>query len=96
MLEVKNAVLGYTGRQKEKIVLKGLSFSLDRGELLCILGQRCGKNNNVPDYIGVPSSPWRGDPDRRKRNPKLFQRGAGQENRLCASVSYPSFSLYGF
>lgn len=53
MLEVKNAVLGYTGRQKEKIVLKGLSFSLDRGELLCILGANgVGKTTMYRTILG--------------------------------------------
>ena len=38
MLEINKAVFGYTGKNKRKTVLENVSFSLDKGELLCILG----------------------------------------------------------
>ncbi len=53
MLELKNAVLGYTGRQKEKIVLERLNFSLEQGELLCILGANgVGKTTMYRTILG--------------------------------------------
>lgn len=38
MLEIREAVFGYGGKGRKKIVLEGISFSLAPGELLCILG----------------------------------------------------------
>ncbi|MCD8132856.1 MAG: ABC transporter ATP-binding protein [Clostridiales bacterium] len=53
MLEIKNAVLGYRGKQKNKIVLDGLSFSLAPGELLCILGANgVGKTTMYRTVLG--------------------------------------------
>lgn len=53
MLEVQNAVLGYRGKQGNKIVLDGLSFSLEPGELLCILGANgVGKTTMYRTVLG--------------------------------------------
>ncbi|MCD7982488.1 MAG: ABC transporter ATP-binding protein [Clostridiales bacterium] len=53
MLEIKEAVLGYQGKQSNKIVLDGLSFTLERGELLCILGANgAGKTTMYRTVLG--------------------------------------------
>lgn len=53
MLEIKNAVLGYRGKQKDKVILDGLSFSLEQGELLCILGANgVGKTTMYRTVLG--------------------------------------------
>lgn len=53
MLEIKNAVLGYRGKQGDKVVLDGLSFTLEQGELLCILGANgVGKTTMYRTVLG--------------------------------------------
>lgn len=53
MLELKQAVLGYTGKNKRKVVIDGLSFSLEPGELLCILGANgIGKTTMYRTILG--------------------------------------------
>lgn len=53
MLELKEAVLGYRTKQKDKIVLDGLSFTLQPGELLCILGANgVGKTTMYRTILG--------------------------------------------
>ena len=53
MLEIKNAVFGYTGKNKRKTVLENVSFSLDKGELLCILGANgVGKTTMYRTILG--------------------------------------------
>ena len=53
MLEVKNAVFGYTGKQNKKTVLEQVSFSLKEGELLCILGANgVGKTTMYRTILG--------------------------------------------
>ena len=38
MLEIKEAVFGYTGKQKKKVVIENISFALEPGKLMCFLG----------------------------------------------------------
>lgn len=53
MLEIKNAVFGYTGKNKRKTVLENVSFSMDKGELLCILGANgVGKTTMYRTILG--------------------------------------------
>lgn len=53
MLEIKNAVFGYTGKQKNKTVLEDISFRLERGELMCILGANgAGKTTMYRTILG--------------------------------------------
>lgn len=53
MLTLQDAVLGYRGKKKEKVVLNGLSFSLEPGELLCILGANgVGKTTMYRTVLG--------------------------------------------
>ncbi len=56
MLEVKELTTGY----RNSVVVDKISFSVDKGELLCIIGPNgCGKStllkalNNINDYTGV-------------------------------------------
>ena len=51
MLEVKNAVFGYA--KKKKTALEGISFQLNQGELLCILGANgVGKTTMFRTILG--------------------------------------------
>ena len=53
MLEINKAVFGYTGKNKRKTVLENVSFSLDKGELLCILGANgVGKTTMYRTILG--------------------------------------------
>ena len=53
MLEIKDAVFGYKGKEREKIVLEGMSFRLNPGELLCILGANgAGKTTMYRTILG--------------------------------------------
>lgn len=56
MLEIKNAVFGYTGKRKHKVILDGISFGLAPGELLCILGANgAGKTTMYRSILGFQS-----------------------------------------
>lgn len=53
MLELKQAVLGYMKKRKKKVVIDQLSFSLQPGELLCILGANgIGKTTMYRTILG--------------------------------------------
>lgn len=53
MLEVKDAVCGYRRGNREKIVLNGLSMTVGRGEVLCILGKNgVGKTTLFRSILG--------------------------------------------
>lgn len=53
MLNVKNAVFGYTGKTENRIVLDGISYDLNPGELLCILGANgVGKTTMYRTILG--------------------------------------------
>ena len=53
MLEINKAVFGYAGKNKRKTVLENVSFSLDKGELLCILGANgVGKTTMYRTILG--------------------------------------------
>lgn len=53
MLEIKDAVFGYTGNNRRKTVLEGVSFQLEEGQLLCILGANgVGKTTMYRTILG--------------------------------------------
>lgn len=53
MLEIKDAVFGYTGKQKRKVVIENISFSLEPGGLMCLLGANgAGKTTMYRTILG--------------------------------------------
>lgn len=53
LLEVRGLVAGY-GRRHPKEVVHGVSFSLDSGEFLCIIGPNgCGKTTTLKAMMGL-------------------------------------------
>ena len=54
MLKVQNAVCGYRGRRKtQKIIIDGLSLSIDHGEIMCVLGKNgVGKTTLFRTILG--------------------------------------------
>jgi iron complex transport system ATP-binding protein len=53
MLEIKDAVFGYKHKQKEKIVLEGISMEIKPGELWCLLGANgAGKTTMYRTILG--------------------------------------------
>ena len=84
MLEINKAVFGYTGKNKRKTVLENVSFSLDKGELLCILGANgVGKTTMYRTILG-----WQ----RHKADP---ERTAGEAHSVRSSVPYTAVCIFG-
>lgn len=53
MLEIKNAVFGYRKKHGNKVIIDNISFGLQRGELLCILGANgAGKTTMYRTVLG--------------------------------------------
>ena len=53
MLEIQNAVCGYRRGKKTKTVIEGISLSVDRGEIMCILGANgIGKTTLFRSVLG--------------------------------------------
>ena len=53
MLEIKNAVCGYRRGKKTKTVIEGISISVDKGEIMCILGSNgIGKTTLFRSVLG--------------------------------------------
>ena len=53
MLEIKEAVFGYTGKQKKKVVIENISFALEPGKLMCFLGANgAGKTTMYRTILG--------------------------------------------
>lgn len=57
MIQVKDLNIGYKNNKERKIVKHGLSFSINEGELICLLGPNgCGKSTLLKTLSGlIPS-----------------------------------------